>query len=51
MNCEKWQDRFQSERIAELSMTETRKISAIWELIKTEKDYVRDLHSISEVFC
>ena len=47
---EEWQSRFDPEDIKKMTNAEKRRLSAIWELIQTERDYVRDLGIVIEVY-
>ncbi|KAH6566753.1 hypothetical protein BASA62_006513 [Batrachochytrium salamandrivorans] len=47
---EKWQDRFDESSLSAMSLDDKKRISATWELLQTERDYVRDLAVIVEVF-
>ncbi|KAL5034607.1 Rho guanine nucleotide exchange factor 3 [Batrachochytrium dendrobatidis] len=49
-SSEKWQDRFDEVSLAGMSSQDKKRISATWELLQTERDYVRDLAVIIEVF-
>nr|KAJ3421693.1 cytochrome c oxidase subunit 1 [Polyrhizophydium stewartii] len=46
---EKWQERFEDAELAEMSSSKKKRLSATWELLQTERDYVRDLAIIVEV--
>ena len=45
-----WQDNIPAEIVKTLSIEECKRQEAIWELIATEKDYVRDVNLIHAVF-
>ncbi|KAJ3041574.1 Intersectin-2 [Rhizophlyctis rosea] len=45
-----WQDRVSKETLEMMSARDKKRTTAIWELIETERDYVRDLVIIIETF-
>ncbi|KAJ3092833.1 cytochrome c oxidase subunit 1 [Quaeritorhiza haematococci] len=47
---EQWQERIPRETLEKMSAKEKKRLEAIWELIVTERDYVRDLGIIIDVF-
>jgi hypothetical protein len=44
-----WQNNFAPGIISSMSSKEKKKLSAIWELVKTEENYVRDLNILQDV--
>ncbi|KAJ3103434.1 hypothetical protein HDU97_010180 [Phlyctochytrium planicorne] len=46
----RWQDRLSPEDYESMTSQERKRMTAIWELIVTERDYVRDLKIIIDVF-
>ncbi|KAI8850626.1 Dbl homology domain-containing protein [Chytridium lagenaria] len=45
-----WQERLTPEELASMSSADKKRMTAIWELIVTERDYIRDLRIIIDVF-
>jgi hypothetical protein len=49
-NSQLWQMSLAPDKVASLTKEQRKSISAIWELVQTERDFVRDLNLIQEVF-
>jgi hypothetical protein len=48
-NLERWQDRILVDDLEKLDGRDKKRFSALWELIQTERDYVRDLYLTIDV--
>ena len=50
LTVEQWHDTIPPEKLESMTKTEKLRQTAIWELIKTERSYIRDLGIIIEIF-